>query len=375
MPMDAKFLRNVVLKGLILFLAIDLAFMAINPAWLGKVSLYNHLFPGRERFPFGEDSAQSYNLSLYNLDAMFASHVIAAGKKPADEFRVIVVGDSSTWGTLLHPQETLAGLLDKAGLSHCGRTVRVYNLGYPTISLMKDLMVLDYAMRYQPDLVIWPVTLEAFPLDKQFSSPIVANNVALVDDLIQRYGLPRPWSEYIVHHPGLLEGIFAQTLIGQRRALADLFRLQMYGVLWAATGVDQTYPTDYAPAQLDYGTDVSFHRMMPPSMDQSTLAFNVLEAGMRAAGKVPVLLVNEPILVSQGQNSDLHYDFFYPRWAYDEYRQILAEKARANGWDYLELWNAVPASQFTNSAIHLTPAGEALMAAQVEKALEGQGCP
>ncbi len=57
--MNIKFLRNVVLKGLILFLLLDLAFAAFNPAWLGKISLYNQLFPGRERFPFGEDSAQS----------------------------------------------------------------------------------------------------------------------------------------------------------------------------------------------------------------------------------------------------------------------------------------------------------------------------
>jgi len=369
--MDAKFLRNVVVKGLLLFLILDLAFIAVNPAWLGKVSLYNHLFPGRERFPFGEDSAQSYNLSLFDLDAMFASHVISAGPKPAGEFRVIVVGDSSTWGTLLRPGQTLAGLLNAAGLSLCGRTVKVYNLGYPTISLMKDLMVLDYARRYQPDLVIWPLTLEAFPLDKQLSSPIVANNAARVDDLIRRYDLPFDPAD-----PALVRSsFFGRSLIGQRRTLADLFRLQLYGVLWAATGIDQTYPADYAPAQLDYTADVSFHGMQPPQMDPSALALDVLQAGIRAAGKTPVILINEPILISRGQNSDLHYDFFYPRWAYDQYRLMLADKATANGWNYLDLWNLVPADQFTNSAIHLTPAGESLMAVQVQKALEGQTCP
>ncbi len=51
---------------------------------------------------------------------MFASHVIAAGPKPADEYRVIVIGDSSTWGTLLRPEETLAGQLDGADLRMCG---------------------------------------------------------------------------------------------------------------------------------------------------------------------------------------------------------------------------------------------------------------
>ncbi|HTX90152.1 MAG TPA: SGNH/GDSL hydrolase family protein [Anaerolineales bacterium] len=368
--MDGRFLRNVLLKGLLLFLAVDLIFVAINPDGLGKLSLYNRLFPGRLRFPFGEDPAQSYNLSLFNIDAMFDSHVIAAGPKPADEFRVIVVGDSSTWGTLLRPQETLAGQLNAMGLSLCGKTVRVYNLGYPTISLTKDLMVLDYAMRYQPDLVIWPVTLEAFPADKQLTSPIVANNASIVDGLIAKYGL-----SFSPNDPALVkQNFWDRTIIGQRRPLADLFRLQMYGVLWAATGIDQTYPADYERAQTDYNTDVSFHGMLPPNLDQSNLAFDVLAAGMKAAGSTPVLLVNEPMLISSGTNSNLHYNFFYPRWAYDEYRQLMTRAAQSNGWNYLDLWNLVPADQFTNSAIHLTPAGEAMLAAQVKQSIQQLSC-
>ncbi len=62
--------------------------------------------------------------------------------------------------------------------------------------------------------------------------------------------------------------------------------------------------------------------------------------------------------MSSGKNSDLRYNFFYPRWAYDQYRALLGEQAQAAGWHYLDLWNLVPETEFTNSAIHLTPAGE-----------------
>jgi hypothetical protein len=371
MPVSGKFLRNVILKGLVLFLLLDLVLVAVNPAELGKVSLYNHLFPGRQRFPFGEDSAQSYNLSLFNLDAMFASHIISADPKPADEFRVIVIGDSSTWGTLLRPEQTLAGQLDAAGIRLCGRTVRVYNLGYPTISLTKDLVVLDYALRYQPDLVIWPVTLESFPLDKQLTSPIIANNATRLADLITRYNLPFDLSDAALVRSNLWE----RTIVGQRRALADLFRLQMYGVLWAATGIDQVYPTDYTPAQTDFDTDVTFHGLQPPTLDETQLAFSVLEAGRHAAGQTPVILINEPTLISTGENSDLRYNFFYPRWAYDQWRQMMADKAAAQDWNYLDLWDLVPMDQFTNSAIHLTPAGETLLANRLEQAIAEQTCP
>jgi hypothetical protein len=368
---DRKFLLNIILKGLTLFLILDLALAGVSPTIPGKISLYNRLFLGRPRFPFGENPSQSYNLSLFNLDAMFASHIIAAGPKPTNEYRILVVGDSSTWGTLLRPEQTLAGLMDEERIILCGKKVRVYNLGYPTISLTKDLMVLDYAMRYQPDLIIWPMTLEAFPIDKQLTSPIVGNNATKIDYLATRYNL-----SFNRNDPAFIRPTFwDRTLIGDRRALADLFRLQVYGVLWSATGIDQTYPLDYEHAQTDFSTDTAFHNLLPPTLYQGDLAFDVLEAGMQAAGKTPVLLVNEPMLISSGKNSDLHYNFFYPRWAYDQWRQMMTQKASEQRWNYLDLWNIVPADQFTNSAIHLTPEGEKLMAGRVEKTILEQTCP
>ncbi len=369
--MDARFLRNVLLKGLLLFLVLDLLAAAL-PSGVGKLSLYNHLLDGRLRFPFGEDSARSYNLSLFDLDAMFASHIIAAGPKPDGEYRVIVIGDSSTWGTLLRPEETLAGQLDAADMQTCdGRRVRVYNLGYPTVSLTKDLMVLDYALRYNPNLLIWPLTLESFPADKQLSSPIVSNNAARVDELIARYDLPLDPADPSLVRPDFWE----QTLIGQRRALADLLRLQLYGVLWSATGIDQTYPADYTRAQTDFDADITFHGQSGPDLDETQLAFDIFEAVLAAAGDIPVIVVNEPMLISAGENGDLRYNFLYPRWAYDDWRAMMQARAVSEGWNYLDLWNLVPADQFTNSAIHMSPAGQALMVEQVKLSLQNQICP
>jgi hypothetical protein len=146
-------------------------------------------------------------------------------------------------------------------------------------------------------------------------------------------------------------------------------------VMWAATGIDQVYPADYTPAQTDFEADETFHEMQPPTLDKPQLAFSVLEAGLRAAGQTPVLLVNEPILISTGKNSNLRYNFFYPRWAYDQWRAMMAEQAAAQNWNYLDLWDLVPEDQFTNSAIHLTPAGEALLAGQVAPIIAKQACP
>jgi hypothetical protein len=347
---------NVLIKGLLLFALFNLVIAAWQPS-VGQFSLYNNIFTGRERLPFGENSKQSYNLSLFDLDAMFASHVIAGTPKADDEFRVVIVGDSSVWGTLLRPEETLAGQLNADNLNACGKTVRAYNLGYPTISLTKDVMLLSYGMQYDPDLVIWMTTLDAFPLEKQTSTPLVANNEEKFRELATSYQLRVDTDDSNFE----VKSFWDKTFVGDRRAWADFFRLQIYGVMWSATGIDQFYPAEYEKAQTDFEADESYHDLTAP-LTEDQLAINTLETGFRLVGETPMLLVNEPMLISSGANSDIRYNFFYPRWAYDEYRELMISLSQQNGWMYVDLWNIVPANEFTNSAIHLTPVGENILA-------------
>ena len=83
-------------------------------------------------------------------------------------------------------------------------------------------------------------------------------------------------------------------------------------------------------------------------------------------GEIPMLVVNEPIFISDGENSDIRYNFFYPRWAYDEYRQLLAQQSQIDGWDLLDEWNLISPQEFTNTAIHMTPAATTVFARQIQ---------
>ena len=334
----------VLIKAALLFVLFNFAFILLHDVPLGKLSLYNIVFKGRERFPFGE-TRESYNLSLFNLDAMFASHILAGTEKTPDEYRVLLIGDSSVWGTLLTPEQTLAGQLNTSSITACGKTVKVYNLGYPTISLTKDLLIIDQATQYQPDLILWLTTLEAFPKEKQLDSPIVSNNAERIRKLIFKYELNASPNDPALDQLSKQE----QTFVSQRRGVADLIRLQIYGVSWSSTGIDQVYPEDYERAKIDLE------------------AIDVLDAGLST---IPTLLVNEPILISNGANSDIRYNFYYPRWAYDEYRLLLAEYAKTYNWNYLDLWDVVPVNEFTNSAIHLTPVGENILAEKIAAAIQ-----
>ena len=372
--LNRQILVSVIIKALLLFLVLNLLIALIpQGSSLGRLSLYNILFPGRVRLPFGENPEEAYNLSIYDLEAMFASHKINAESKPTGEFRIILIGDSATWGILLKPENTLSGLINRAGLTACdGRTVRAYNLAYPSMSLTKDLMILEKALEYQPDLVIWPMTLESFPKELQLTTPLVANNPGRVIPLIQQYDLDlNPKSEDFTQL-----SFWQRTLIGRRRAVLDAIQLQLYGVLWAGTGIDQTYPEHITPAQRDFITaDTAFHGREPGEPLPNSLALEVLEAGNAMTGSVPLLVVNEPILISNGENSDVRYNFFYPRWAYDQYRTLMTQLASTAEWGYVDLWDSVPDDEFTNSAVHITPRGSLIYFKALKPEIEALLCP
>ena len=300
---------------------------ALNPLEaLGRVSLYNVVLPGRERLPYGEDSAKSYNLSTYNLPAMFASHVIAR-PKAADEFRVIVIGDSGTWGWLLDNEDTLAGQINAQNLTTAdGKRVVAYNLGYPVMALTKDVLILDEALKYQPDLIVWPVTLESFPRAKQ---------VVSVDRAEQRGARARADRALSVESRSQRSALRRSGFSGQdhRRAAAQSGGLAALAGAGLLVG-GHADRSGACPPRSSCANRI-LRRMSswqdfkePTTLTENDLAFDVLGAGLKMAGDVPVLIINEPMFISRGQNSDLRYNSFYPRWAYDQYRELLNEQGR-----------------------------------------------
>ena len=362
------FFRIVIIKTIILLILLNFGFTFLVGIPFGRLTLYNHAYIGRERFPFGEDPAHSYNLSIYNLDAMFSSLVINSLPKGLNEFRVLLVGDSSVWGSLLRNSETLSGQINSSNLTCNGKQVMAYNLGYPTLSVLKDLLIIDQSLKYNPDLIVWLFTLESFPIDNQISTPLIENNPEIAEYVIQKYNLLNPDIRSIKR-----QNFWDKTIIGQRRNLADLIRLQLYGFMWAATGIDQMITDSFTPALRDFNNDSSFHGKQEHDFERGELALNIL---LDTATKIPVplVLINEPILISEGENSSIRYNYYYPRWAYDQYRTILSKNIQTNRLSYYDFWNIIPNEEFTNSAIHLTPEGEIKLASTISQLLKDDIC-
>ena len=306
-----------------------------------------------------------------DIDLLFASHVVSAGTKPADEYRVLIFGDSSVWGTALYADETLAGRLNQMGLQTCdGRRVVAYNLGYPSNSVTKDLMLMQYAQRYQPDLQVWLFSMLAFYPARQTGQyvPFIEANPDTLSGLILAYDLP-------LSLPETPDGLYPRTILGRRQDLSLAMRLHFSSLILYALGTDDPRVISERAMELSDtpGEDVTFIGIPPDADLGATLAFYALEAA-HSISAVPLLYINEPILVSSGEHSDISYNSVYPRWAYDSYRVILSETAAARGWQLLDLWDLAGPDEFSTSIFHLKPAAEARLAGQVAEAILAAAC-
>ena len=333
-----------------------------NLQWL---NVYNIPALKRQRFPISTHPPEDAALDVDNLNSMFASHTLSEPKVP-NEYRVLVLGDSAVWGIGLTPEQTLPGQMDALGLKCGDKNVHVYNLSFPVSSATKDLMILDEAMSYQPDEIIWLITWNTMKPNTRTNHPLIEYNPAEYYKLAHRfnflpknYGSPSPVSQ----------------LIEQNRTLFRILRYQFYSLINIATGLDQLpSPPGVSPSH-QLNSDPNFEGMTPPILRADKVSIDQVQDFYQIAGNIPVLLVNEPTqVVTNVLNSNIYYNVYYPRWIYDQYRQYVDEAAVKNHWNYLDLWNILPQSYYTDTPLHLTPQGETELAKIIAPHII-QGCP
>jgi hypothetical protein len=136
----------------------------------------------------------------------------------------------------------------------------------------------------------------------------------------------------------------------------------MYALVQLATGRDQIPGPPQVPVA-ELSPDETFEGLKPPALRRGQVSIDQVADLYELADSLPVLLVNEPILIMENiENSDVRYNSYYPRWVYDQYRAYLAEAAAANGWNYLDLWNIFDARSFGDTPLHLTPEAHRMLA-------------
>ena len=326
--------------------------LAAVPLRFGAWSSFDILHLPRERFPLSTLPSVDDALDVGNLDAMFAAHIVSRPKQQ-NEFRVLVLGDSAAWGLRLSSSQTLASQLNSLRLACRSKSIEFYDLSFPRPSASKDLMILNKAVAYQPDLIVWFITWYTLMPKARDDHWLITQNPAEFEKLATRFDfLPKDYRP-----PSLPE-----LIVRQNSSLFRVARFQLYPFVQLATGRDQILgkPADL-PSKLS--PDPTFEGLKPPVLRQRQVSLDQVQDFFELAGAVPVILINEPMLIVQGvPNSDIRYNNYYPRWVYDQYRKYVQEAATKNTWNYLDLWDAMPARYFEDTPLHLSPAGQGLFA-------------
>ncbi|MFN8414290.1 MAG: hypothetical protein U0Z26_18055 [Anaerolineales bacterium] len=350
---------RVLIKGIGLYFVFEiiLAFSNLNP---GFISIYKLPFLSRERFPFSTaPHSQDSALDVGIIDTIFEAHIISRPKSE-NEYRLIILGDSAVWGDPLPSDETLASQINKLNLTCNNKNIVAYNLGYPLPSAIKDIMILDKAKQYNPDQILWEVTLQTLLTKQVDEHPILGLNPTSLEGLNLSYHILRGKPKTLSLDERLRE---------KNIALYRSLRFQTYGIIQFITGIDQIQEEN-SSFDRTLSSDLTYQEIQPPTLDAKEINFQLIKIFEVVAGDTPVTLINEPILqIKDVPNSDIRYNAYYPRWVYDQYRNYLSQATEENHWSYLDYWDKFSVEYFANTPLHLNRHGEKLLAQMLSQTI------
>jgi hypothetical protein len=342
-----RVMARIFIKAVALLLIANFTFVAIGVDPLVRlitVNTWGLVGHGRPRLYYPSDERNGQ----LPVEALLAAHTLAYTPKAPDEFRVIVLGDSATLGWLLAEDETLSAQLTARNVRVDGKRVVAYNLGYPVPSVARDVLLLDTAMRYQPDLVIWLITVTG--LRNELDPPVTFDlNRDHLKRLTDEFGLQAWFASQMPPESPL----YRWTAIHN----PDTFGVWINSLFYPLNPPTRDTITTRlgrvpVPAKATFTSDQPTFQM--PGDMWSFLSMGVTLA---SRGGARLLLVNEPILRGSGPNSAVNYNLLYERALYDKYRVTLAGYVKSHAIWFVDLWDAVSADHFTDTVHHMDPSG------------------
>jgi hypothetical protein len=364
---------RVLIKALVLLIVFDVAQIAVDFAGtLDRALLYRSFTPPTERLGLANQIGDPI---WWTLDPLLDAHQIALPKAP-DEFRVIFLGDSATFCLYCRSNEAIPALFTQLGATLDGKRVVGYNLAYPGSDWLKDILILKHALKYQPDAIVWLVTAKGAgdqPLPQEPEAhlvtrlnaaelPAVARQYALDTWETQRYADADAWYQRSIFTHG---GRYRDWLILLARSSHNV-------VLDPKRDLSQEYLLPGEPVTAKSVQAVAEINSTLPGYDTfPNRQWELLRAGQQMADEagVRLLVVNEPIYVANGPNTDVNYNSFYERNLYDRFRAALNDFARQHRLTYLDLWNLLPGDNFSNTSLHYNLDGNRRIAQKLFDAL------
>jgi hypothetical protein len=368
-----QFVR-VLLKAIALLIIFDALQMAFGlGSALDHWSIYRYFTPPTMRLGLAD---QIGDPAWWRLNVLLDAHEIAQLKAP-DEYRVVFLGDSSTFCLYCRAGEAIPKAVTDLGVTIDGKRVRAYNLAYPGPDWLKDILILKHALPYQPDAIVWLVTAKGSsnqPTPAQPDAHLFTRiNADELPELQRQYGFTT-WEtqQYADADTWYQSSIWLRggrlrdwlTLLAQtiRTALINPGQDQTKQYLLPDEPVTQR-PIRF-PAEIT--SDLPGYDALPNDR------WELLRVGQRMAQQtgVPLLLVNEPIYLAGGPHSNVNYNSDYERAVYDRFRTAMIQFTHEHGLPYLDLWNHLPPEEFSNTPLHYNLQGNIHVAQEIAAELQ-----
>ena len=340
---------RLVLKALILFAVFNILFVVVPSV---NDFVFKLLMPKLDKFPiyalYHDPSAEhGFGVqSVFDVGSLFNSHVISQGTKYPNEYRVVFIGDSTIYTGQFY------SFINKHGSICSGKYLQAYNLGYPGTSATKDFIILQEAMKYSPDLILWSVTNSISSNNAGFSQA----NADDLEKLENIYGLSMAYYNNY-QSPGK-DSVFYRT---DDKIRVEVRLLLYYLLLNPATGnngnimsIANQDAINAAPARQPVLSLPSFRRS---ALDSELRIFK------RITNNIPVYLINEP-----RSNAIVSTDI------YTQYVNALTDLSSTQGIKMMNLAELIPDQDFTTHMIHRNNDGDMLFANAVIPAILNIAC-
>lgn len=331
---------RVLVKSMVLFVVLNILLSSFSSV---DYFVFERLMPKQDQFPIyviypDPRARHGFGIrNVFDLNVLFKSHIISRDEKSKNEYRIIFIGDSTV--------RNGSAYLSVDGYTCGGRILRSYNLGYYGFSATKDLLILQDAMRYRPDMIIWSVTSDTFQGEPK---TFALANITKLDGLALSYQLPVFVDQSYNYGETML--YWDSQLRLQMLLLAN------YNILYPAIHNEQKI---ISAANEDL-------KISSPSKNSTSGShndlFTAISVGLNIANGAPVVVINEPrpsLVIKENE--------------YIRYRGSFSNLSVNQHWIYLDLSNLIPDQEFYDK-VHRNKNGEALFEKAIVPAVLQVAC-
>lgn len=309
---------------------------------------------------------------VFWLELLLRQHELCRSTDEASQVRVVLLGSSSAYGFPYPAESTFPERMNRT-FERRGLPVRIFNLAMVFPYQVRDALVLEEALAYRPQVVVYAMTPSEFAnqgpgsIKRELRHFFEVNTPALASFIAKDPpGMTvavAPWKRLASEtHP-------VESLFGFVRESGSLVRAAAgINAEWLGRRLGRADPV--APRtkgrQTQYACEATLEKAKGQFFrwkERNVLAY--LEDVSRRHG-IDVLVVSWP--VAHEPVGDC-YNVRYPTRLVREFNAWLRKEAQARGLSHMDLHGYLPSQHFLDS-LHIDALGHRLLALRIGQALE-----